>query len=206
VISTSIDPKVYSLKWNTGETTPTIVVNKSGKYVLTVSGSCGQLEDSVTIQLNKLPQSFSLGNDIFTCEDTPTKLKLPADYQEDIVWDDGSSQSVREVVSSGSYWATATNSCGTVTDTIRVTKMAARFEIPNVITPNGDGRNDLFVIDAPEGVSFSLEVYNRWGLQLFYSSAYDNHWGGMNLSSGTYYYVINSACAATKKETLSIVR
>ena len=73
-------------------------------------------------------------------------------------------------------------------------------EIPNAITPNGDGRNDVFVIDAiaraPQDFPTSrLMVFNRWGDLLFDAQPYANDWGGEGpggevLPQGTYYYVL----------------
>ena len=69
-----------------------------------------------------------------------------------------------------------------------------KLEIPNVITPNGDGVNDVFKITAiDEGVlnNVSLVVYNRWGKKVYESSNYQNDWDASNLSDGTYYYVLS---------------
>jgi gliding motility-associated-like protein len=61
---------------------------------------------------------------------------------------------------------------------------------PNVITPNGDGYNDFFVItNADKYPGNILKVYNRWGKMVFEMSNYDNSWNGGNLSDGSYYFV-----------------
>lgn len=65
--------------------------------------------------------------------------------------------------------------------------------IPNVFTPNGDGVNDRFVIQAMEAFNtVSLTIYNRWGNNIYYNPVYDNSWDGSGLNSGTYYYVIEA--------------
>lgn len=56
--------------------------------------------------------------------------------------------------------------------------------IPNAISPNGDGKNDTFVIAIPNA---SLNVYNRWGKLDYENARYDNSWG-TGVSSGTYFY------------------
>ncbi|MFD2069547.1 gliding motility-associated C-terminal domain-containing protein, partial [Pontibacter silvestris] len=72
------------------------------------------------------------------------------------------------------------------------------FGLPNVITPNGDGRNDVFRPDDRTVFvrSARLKVYNRWGVQVYEgeSDPYMN-WGGVDgegarLSDGTYYYEV----------------
>jgi gliding motility-associated-like protein/uncharacterized repeat protein (TIGR01451 family) len=63
--------------------------------------------------------------------------------------------------------------------------------ISNALTPNGDGKNDTFVIDGIENYPGStLVIYNRWGNEVYYSNNYSNNWSGENLSGGTYYYLL----------------
>lgn len=67
--------------------------------------------------------------------------------------------------------------------------------IPNTITPNGDGTNDLWVISGidrfPDAV---VTVFDRWGQQLFKSIGYTKPWDGTNngkrLPTATYYFVV----------------
>jgi gliding motility-associated-like protein len=56
---------------------------------------------------------------------------------------------------------------------------------PNVITPNGDGINDVLVL--PEAGS-RLRVVNRWGKTVYESTDYRNDWGGDSLPSGVYFF------------------
>jgi gliding motility-associated-like protein len=65
----------------------------------------------------------------------------------------------------------------------------------NLITPNGDGRNDLLIFDKLETVlDNSLLVYDRWGKIVFETENYQNDWGGTRdgdpLPGGTYYYIL----------------
>ncbi|RZL36746.1 MAG: DUF11 domain-containing protein [Pedobacter sp.] len=62
----------------------------------------------------------------------------------------------------------------------------------NVITPNGDGKNDKFVINGLEfHPEHKLNIFNRWGNEVFRSIAsYKNTWDGQNLKDGTYYYLL----------------
>jgi len=63
--------------------------------------------------------------------------------------------------------------------------------IPNVITANGDGKNDYFVVRGIDQYpGSSLDVFNRWGAQVYRSSNYTNNWGGAGLTAGIYYYVL----------------
>lgn len=59
----------------------------------------------------------------------------------------------------------------------------------NAISPNGDGKNEYFIIKGLEKLgSASLYVFNRWGSMVYQSPDYHNDWNGSGLSEGTYYY------------------
>ena len=79
--------------------------------------------------------------------------------------------------------------------------------VPNAFSPNGDGINDTFVIPAlSKYLNFKLEIYNRWGNQVYdYSNSgktSPNWWDGYStgrltlnsskpVPTGTYYYIID---------------
>ena len=78
----------------------------------------------------------------------------------------------------------------------------------NILSPNGDGDNDVFFISCinnPEYENNSVEIFNRWGNTVYKASGYNNEdvaFRGISngraninvddkLPSGTYYYVID---------------
>ena len=73
-------------------------------------------------------------------------------------------------------------------------------EVPNGITPNGDGVNDqlvfdILLIDPDAREQSEIIIFNRWGDIVYTDAPYDNDWAGTNqdggeLPSGTYYYVL----------------
>ncbi|MCC6461659.1 MAG: gliding motility-associated C-terminal domain-containing protein [Saprospiraceae bacterium] len=75
--------------------------------------------------------------------------------------------------------------------------------IPSIITPNGDGANDIFVIPPQclvggEGESDSeVTIFNQWGDQVYHKQPYDNTWDGTYngepLPAGTYFYLVRLA-------------
>ena len=74
---------------------------------------------------------------------------------------------------------------------ISVTINERPFKIPNVFTPNGDGKNDVFEIVGIEGFDrVEITVVNRWGNEVYRNNNYRNDWNGQGLNEGTYYYVI----------------
>ncbi|WP_353130960.1 gliding motility-associated C-terminal domain-containing protein, partial [Parapedobacter pyrenivorans] len=77
------------------------------------------------------------------------------------------------------------------TAVINVTVSTRPFKIPNVFTPNGDGKNDVFEIVGIEGFDRTeITVVNRWGNEVYRNNNYRNNWDGQGLNEGTYYYVI----------------
>ena len=92
------------------------------------------------------------------------------------------------------YSVQASNSCNTVDDNFQL--IVELCEIPNVITPNGDGNNDYFFTQFANNYSdVNLTIFNRWGRVVYTTDSYANEWNGINskgkpLADGTYYYVI----------------
>ncbi|WP_158825875.1 gliding motility-associated C-terminal domain-containing protein [Mucilaginibacter lacusdianchii] len=71
------------------------------------------------------------------------------------------------------------------------TKSILGLDIPNVFTPNGDGKNETFEI--PELSSFTeneIIIVNRWGNSVYEKKNYRNEWTGEGLNEGTYFYVL----------------
>jgi len=60
--------------------------------------------------------------------------------------------------------------------------------IANVITPNGDGKNDTFVVPV---TGSAVEMYNRWGKSVFKTGNYKDDWG-KGIPNGTYFYVVDT--------------
>ena len=71
------------------------------------------------------------------------------------------------------------------------------LRIPDIITPNGDGVNDVWVIEGIDRFeSTELFIYNRWGREVYaannYANDWDALWNGQPLPNGTYFYVLNN--------------
>jgi gliding motility-associated-like protein len=69
------------------------------------------------------------------------------------------------------------------------------FAFFNGLTPNGDGKNDVFLIEGIENSpQNSLIILTRLGETVFKKDDYQNDWNGVdlkgnNLPEGLYYYV-----------------
>lgn len=111
------------------------------------------------------------------------------------------------------------NSCGPIkTDTLAVrlrlgalpTNQDLDKNIPNVITPNNDGKNDCFFVEgissAACGPQFEkVEIYNRWGKQVFSATDTQFKWCGDGVPTGTYYYSLRFSDQSIKG-TLTVIR
>ncbi|MFN4234706.1 MAG: gliding motility-associated C-terminal domain-containing protein [Bacteroidia bacterium] len=80
------------------------------------------------------------------------------------------------------------------------------LKVPNVFSPNGDGKNDLFIIEGLYGSGNKLEVYNRWGILIYQSEDYKNDWNGDNHPDGTYYFIFKPIDKDEIKGTVNILR
>ena len=87
--------------------------------------------------------------------------------------------------------------------------------VPNAFSPNGDGFNDGFtVIVRGQLASYNLQIFNRWGEQVFESTNFTNSWKGIYnneeqpLGSYTYYltYKDMNGQDFTKMGSLTLVR
>lgn len=63
--------------------------------------------------------------------------------------------------------------------------------VPNVFTPNNDGKNDTFAIKGLETFKTKkLYVFNRFGNEVYRSDDYQNDWAGEGLNEATYFYFL----------------
>jgi len=70
------------------------------------------------------------------------------------------------------------------------------FRIPNVITPNGDGKNDVFEIQGlSKYASNSITIFNRYGDHVLERENYGNDWDAPGQVAGTYFYVLRVTTA-----------
>ncbi|RXM42442.1 gliding motility-associated C-terminal domain-containing protein, partial [Flavobacterium sp. YO64] len=81
--------------------------------------------------------------------------------------------------------------------------------VHNAFSPNGDGKNDVFVIDSIDDLTCypgnTVEIYNRWGILVFETTNYNNETNAFDgtsrgrttvkqsdgLPTGTYFYILN---------------
>jgi len=120
---------------------------------------------------------------------------------------------------------------GCIDEIIHTVVIEADLIFPNVITPNGDGFNDVFAItnlntkinpeDPDEYRTNTLDIYDRWGKKVYQAENYDTFmkgeeltvgskvFNGLNLNDGVYYFTFyykGKAKIVNYHGTLNIIR
>ena len=85
----------------------------------------------------------------------------------------------------------------------------------NTFTPNSDGINDTWSPDFSKYDKISLIIFNKWGNQIIQFNNSTVEWDGktidgLDLPSGTYYYILeltkNSDPTITQSGPITIIR
>ncbi len=98
-----------------------------------------------------------------------------------------------------------TSNDGCMDTTCSVIDILEGMVVPNVFTPNGDGINDVFHIKNSGMEEYNLQIFNRWGLLLFETSAPQLKWDGATNSgemvpAGVYYFIVKAKSSTTSYE------
>lgn len=214
------DEPNYSRIQNGGNS---IVTNRNGSVkVITETTYCSPKEAVATIQdtftasisPDETNLEFCPGTEyLLTASSSLTGATLKWNYYE---------QSAFEAVilnntdlrlrpeSSGYYFATLySGACMAKTPVKHVQILPAdTVFIPNVFTPNGDGKNDKFTI-VTNDPSPTFEVFNRYGQQIYHSHG-NLGWDGENTPTGVYFWYASVAnCIGERsvyKGTVHLVR
>ncbi len=112
--------------WENGSDSSAILVNDTGWYVCTISNACTTIIDSSFVRFVE-PLNIDLGNDTFLCDSQSITLSgFDVNQVASFVWNTSDTSnptlhiSFSDVSFSSNYWLTATNACGTASDTIRI--------------------------------------------------------------------------------------
>jgi gliding motility-associated-like protein len=195
-----------SYRWSNGATTPTINVVQPGTYTVTATFAAGCTSTrsrQVVLRASVPVPVFALGRDTTVCEGTSLLLRAPVGNAYTYLWSDGSTGSTLLARQSGTYTVTVRSGCNTQMANRTLT---ANLCVPNIITPNKDGRNDAFVVSSYNVGEWSLAIYNRWGKEVYQTERYLNDWG-TNAAPGVYYYTLRRGTTnSTLKGWVEVVR
>jgi gliding motility-associated-like protein len=200
----------YSLNGGSPQTSPVFTNLSPGTYTITVTDTIGCTGTQTTTvgQVNNANASF-IASPLTGQVPLPVSFTNNSTGANTYYWDFGNGSSTTTQNGSAIYTTGGTyqvmlivyNNNSACADTAMVTIIAEELvaiEIPNVFTPNGDGKNDMFVLKS-EGLSqINGEIFNRWGKRVSeWSGSPSTGWDGKTDSGaeaedGVYYYMITT--------------
>jgi hypothetical protein len=190
--------------WSTGASSQTIPVSNPGIYWVEISTpGCNYKRDTILLTAYSAP---TLGNDATVCSGSHVLLNAGSGWTS-YLWSNGDNSQTVSVSEEGKYSVTVGNAhCTFDSDTVFITVLKQlEFIIPNLITPNGDRKNDEFSI--PDLVPYSsVAIYNIWGEVIYKSHNYVNKWKPEDYPDGIYFYYLKYACGGDYKGWIQVVR
>jgi gliding motility-associated-like protein len=202
-----------------GTATITVTVKDNGG---TANGGVDTFSQSFTLVVNANPV-LSITSNKGTDISLGDIVQLTASGGTNYVWTSNSSilsgqntpvLTVRPRVAT-TYTVSSTNANGCTQSqsfTLNVLDDMAKIKATNILSPNGDGYNDKWIVD---NIDFypnnEVKIFDKAGRILYNKKGYDNSWDGTldghPLNEGTYYYIIDFGPNRQKfKGFITIVR
>jgi gliding motility-associated-like protein len=189
-----------------GGSTLTPTINAGGTYMLTTTNTTSGCTDFSNVVIQEIPVSAYITADPTTGQMPLTVNFMNMGIADSSFWDfangqtfgDTNNMSIPSPViyeTQGSYVVTLTSFNGQCTATTQITieVIGTSFLIvPNVFTPNGDDKNDVFEFISQNITELNCVIFNRWGKQVAEITAPDKSWDGKNGSDGTYFYILKA--------------
>jgi gliding motility-associated-like protein len=184
--------------------TSTILIDGVSYFASQTVNSCeSSIRTMVTVNLNAIALSV---NEVIqpTCGQLEGLISVSASGGEapyQYAWSNGSEEATISGLSSGIYTVKVTENSG-CTQTITYNLACVFPDIPEIITPSGNGKNETWVIGfGAQYTEMTLSIFNRWGNEVFKASPYLDDWDGKSnvgsmmgneyLPNGTYFYIID---------------
>ncbi|MDX1408444.1 MAG: gliding motility-associated C-terminal domain-containing protein, partial [Saprospiraceae bacterium] len=210
-----------SYSWSNGETTQSLVGLCAGSYTVTVTDEIGQTAVA-TAEVTE-PPALALSVEVMdalepgSSDGSATAVVSggvpPYSYQ----WHNGSNSASIQAQPPGSIvvFVTDDNNCEVMQQASIGIRGIPCYSAISVITPNGDGKNDQFVVQCVFDLPNRLMIFNRYGGLEFEMDNYDNSWEGTDndgevLSDGGYHWVLevflNNGDTRVYRGTVALVR
>jgi gliding motility-associated-like protein len=195
-LATTIQPAHTSLLWSNGSTNPAQVFTRaalaanSKVWVQITKEHCSQI-DSIHIGFNK-PVFIPMPADTQLCFTDVPRIILDAgkDFKTYLWLPSG--ETSRQIISTQAekYLLSITDSLNCeASKTVEVKDVCGNnIYFPNAFTPNGDGLNDIYlpVLKAKNIEVWEMRIYNRWGVEVFFTQSINQGWDGSNAASENY--------------------
>jgi gliding motility-associated-like protein len=212
----------YTFYWNTTpeQTKETATDLSAGSYTITITDSYGCLKTG-SVNINE-PQHLSLESSVTpaSCPDSndgSINLTITGGIGPfNVLWSDGLTGLTRSGIKPGTYTAAVTdkNNCGeTIVVNVEFTFTFGCLVIPQVITPNNDGFNDVWRIKNIDLYpNAEVRIFSRWGKMIFSSkNLSDNPWNGTisgkPAPTDSYHYILYlNDGSEPKSGVISVIR
>jgi hypothetical protein len=196
------------------------------EYMYQISGGCGAPTTDitkVTVNVNGFKiSSISKPNDI-ACVGSQRQLQANVTGgagTSTFVWtkkgsvkSDSTQNSTYVITTSETeetyYLYVKNKTCITDIDSVKIISIAfQKLWVPNLITPNGDGSNDVLkIVESSDHNKLMLpknsvlKIYNSWGNEVFHADNYNNNWNAEGVSDGIYYYYVKAGCGGEEHKS-----
>jgi gliding motility-associated-like protein len=191
---------------------PYVTPTKTSVYTVQVSqdGNC-MATATVQVKVNKVPK-VDAGSDMIINLDEP--MYINGAGTGTLTWISGEAILCKDCptsqimpTNSGCYKIQATSAEGCVAYDevcVEVTKYHNVY-IPNVFTPNADGKNDIFLVYGTGISKVEMTIFDRWGEKLYFSAdqlkGWDGTYKGIDVKQDVYPYLITYTALDGKKHT-----
>lgn len=217
---TSSDGTFYT--WNFGDGSavsnlPVVehVFEQPGTYQVSLTtvapGGCSDTDNHLTVFVGENSIAEFSSNPPFPVElalpNSEVQFKDLSNAAQSWIWDFGDGIVSQEVNPAHSYSQPGTyfvtlqvrSSEGCMTEVVHGPYIVVSPDlfIPNVLTPNNDGINDIFLVNYSGSQNFSMQIFDRWGVKLYESNNKTKGWDGNHASGeavpeGIYYYLVKT--------------
>jgi len=180
------------------------------QVIVSNSGNC-PVSATVLVKVNPTP-TVDAGPDVTYNLDEPMYLNAKGSgtlrwiLGEGILCKDCPNSQIMPT-NSGCYQIQATNElgCKTIDEVCIDVSKDYNIYIPNIFTPNADGKNDVFLVFGTGFTKLEVTVFDRWGEKLFTSTdqlkGWDGKYKGVDLKEDVYPYQVIFTSLDGKKHT-----
>ena len=170
--------------WQDGSTTSTYLATTPGKKKVTITSVNGCIEsDSVLITQYPVLDP-GLGNDTTVCISSSVYLTAKSGMSQ-YLWNTGETGQTIHTLNKGLFYVFVKSPVGCeASDSMRIVAdgnaLPNEMYMPSAFSPNNDQLNDFYPENqySSPGADYELNIYNRWGQEIFRSYEVNKQWDG----------------------------